>query len=50
MSQRNPYATTIILDPDTDQLIREHTRRKGDLSKLINSLIRKEYAKPAQSE
>lgn len=41
---RNPYATTIILTPETDQLLRDHARRKGDISKIINSLITKEYS------
>ena len=45
MSKRNPYATTIILEPDTDLLLREHTRRKGDLSKILNQLIREKYSK-----
>lgn len=42
---RNPYATTIILTPETDKLIREQTRRKGDLSNLINQLITEKYGK-----
>lgn len=40
---KKPYVTTIVFTPETDQLIREKVRRKGDMSRIINELILKEF-------
>lgn len=36
---------TVVLDDDVESLLRNHMRKKGDLSKIVNEALREYFGK-----